>query len=510
VTWFRDGTQLLLSGPAGPGGQRGIWTLSPLTGSLRKLHDDARNAAVFPDNSRIAFIAGELTQIWLMGAGGEQPRRILTAPEHTTFTGVDWSPGGLRLAYLRLRPSLNEVAIESCDLTGGQPTVIFSHPRLRTFRWAPDGRILYAMAEPPPNETSTNLWELRADPRTGKVAGRPRRLTNWAGYAFTILSVAADGRHLAFVRKHSQSDVFVGALDRGGTRLSTPWRFTVDDRIDWPGGWTRDSQAVLFYSDRNGQLDLLKQDVKARAAEPVAAGAEEKRWPQLSPDGAWILYLAWPRTLTGVSPQSGQLLRRPVAGGSSERVLDVQGYPGSARLAAEPMRLTASGHPDFRCPSLKGTACVVSEAQQKQLVFSAFDPLEGRKRELARIQLRAPMRMTFWDLSPDGAHIVYGQYELVGRLHILTLAEGVTRELSVKGWNQFESAAWTADGKALFVTSYSPAGSSLLRVTLDGEAQLLHKANWWMERLVPSPDGHYLAFGVVTINSDAWMIENLR
>jgi hypothetical protein len=47
-------------------------------------------------------------------------------------------------------------------------------------------------------------------------------------------------------------------------------------------------------------------------------------------------------------------------------------------------------------------------------------------------------------------------------------------------------------------------------VTLDGEAQLLHKANWWMERLVPSPDGRYLAFGMVTIESNAWMIENLR
>ena len=485
--------------------------MSPLTGSLRKLHDDARDrAAVSPDNSRIAFIARELAQIWVMGAGGEEPRLVRRAEEHATFTSVDWSPGGHRLAYLRQRPSLDEVAIESCDLTGGQPTVIFSNRRLRAFSWMPDGRILYAMTEPPPDETSTNLWGIRADPRTGRVDGKPRRFTNWAGYAFTLLSASADGRRLAFVRKHSQSDVFVGALERGGTRLSTPWRLTVDDRIDWPAGWTRDSRAVLFYSDRNGQLDAFKQDLKARTAEAIAPGAEEKRTPQLSPDGSWILYLAWPRTLVGALPRSGRLWRVSVAGGSSERVLDVQGYPGLARLAAEPMRLTATGHPDFRCPSLKGTACVVSEAEQKQVVFSAFDPLEGRTRELARIPLETPLTRTFWDLSPDGARIVYGKHELAGRLRLLTLAEGTTRELSVKGWNRFDSAAWSADGKALFVTSYSPAGSSLLRVTLDGEAQLLHKANWWMERLVPSPDGRYLAFGMVTIESNAWMIENLR
>ena len=500
-----------MSGDVGLKGQTGIWVVSPLTGRLRQLRVDARGAAVSPDNARLAFISGNLTEIWVMEADGREPRRVVTAEEQATFTRVEWSPGGRRLAYLKQRPTADEVAIESCDLAGGRPTVILAHRRLRAFCWAPDGRILYALAEPPPNETSTNLWEVRADPRTGKLDGRPRRLTNWAGYAFTYLTVSADGRRLAFVRKHSQSDVFVGALERGGSRLSTPWRLTVDDRIDWPGGWSRDSKAVLFYSDRNGQFDVFKQDVKARTAEAVAAGGEEKRTPQLSPDGSWILYLAWPSTPAGVSPRAGQLLRLPVAGGPFGKVLDVQGYPGSARLTVEPTRLTARGHPDFRCPSLAGAACTLSEASQNQIVFSAFDPLEGRKRELARIPLEAPPSMTFWDLSPDGSRIVYGEaQDPAGRLGVLTVAEGTTRELSVKGWGQFDSAAWSADGKALFVTSYSSAGSSLLRVTLEGEAQLLYKANWWMERPLPSPDGRYLAFAAVKIESNAWMIDNLR
>ncbi len=44
--------------------------------------------------------------------------------------------------------------------------------------------------------------------------------------------------------------------------LNAPRRLTVDDRIDWPGGWTRDSKAIFFYSDRLGTLDLFKQDCR--------------------------------------------------------------------------------------------------------------------------------------------------------------------------------------------------------------------------------------------------------
>ena len=56
----------------------------------------------------------------------------------------------------------------------------------------------------------------------------------------------------------------------------------------------------------------------------------------------------------------------------------------------------------------------------------------------------------------------------------------------------------------------SGGGDSLLRVSLNGEAQVLRKAGTWIERPVASPDGHYLPRGEVSLNSNAWMIENFR
>ena len=78
VSWFPDGSHILATSVAGPAQEPGLWQLSGLGGSPRKLSDDAREAAVSPDGSQIVFLRGATNsqELWLMGAGGEQPRKL--------------------------------------------------------------------------------------------------------------------------------------------------------------------------------------------------------------------------------------------------------------------------------------------------------------------------------------------------------------------------------------------------------------------------------------------------
>lgn len=80
----------------------------------------------------------------------------------------------------------------------------------------------------------------------------------------------------------------------------------------------------------------------------------------------------------------------------------------------------------------------------------------------------------------------------------------------MKGWDRLDSVAWSADGKSLFVGSFSPTGTYLLHVSMNGQAQIIRKSGLWIDRPLPSPDGRYLAFGEVTSNQNAWMIDNFR
>jgi len=499
---------LLVSGPAEPGEQTGLWVLPAMGGPLHKLAENAWCAAVSPDDRRIAFISSDCSEVWVMGSGGGQPRRLAKAEPGYTFTWVAWSPDSRRVAGLKRSKAGDEFQIESWLADTGQVSVILSDPRLRSFCWARDGRIVYARLEPPPSETSSNLWEIQTDARTGQARGTPRRLTNWGGFMFGYLGISADSRRLTFVRWRYQSDVYVGELERNATRLSNRRRLTLDERIDWPSGWMRDGQTLLFHSDRNGDLDIFRQPVTG-GAQAVVTGPGEERGPRLSPDGAWILYLYWPRAEGRLG--QGRLMRVPVAGGRPEFALNVRGYPGSAQTASEArLFIAAEGHPGFRCPAVPRLPCVLCEQDEKQLVFSAFDPREGGKRELFRID-SDPSVTSFWDLSPDGRRIAFGvREERRARVRILSLAGQLEREVAVQGWTHLEAVAWAVGGDALFMTGWTSNGAPLLHVALDGKAHLLRRAPFLIANPSPSPDGRHIAFGEVTPDANAWVIENFR
>lgn len=498
-----------MSGPAGPNDRTGIWVLTIVGGTIRKLRDDASGAVLSPDGSRIAFVSNN--EIWLMGMNGEDANRLAVVEEGYGFEQLEWSPDGQSLADMKSHRGYDKVVIEKRDLKGGQVAIIMSDPRLRDFCWAPDGRIVYGRLENS-EETTANIWAVRTDPSTSLASGEPRRLTNWAGFTLRGFSITADGKRIAFIRKTDQSDVYVGTLEKDGLRLSASHRLTLDDRMDWPGGWLRESNAILFFSDRNGNFDLFRQGIKDPVPDEVIADSEEKRAPQVSPDGSWILYLAFPKAQSGLPPPSGRLMRVLASGGTPELVLEVKGYPGSARAPRERWLPSARGYPDFHCSSrivVASRPCVLGEVNGEQIVFSAFDPRLGRQGELARIEVEPSD--TFWDLSPDGSRIAFGKLEgNGGHIRILDLAGGKARQISVKGWSNLTSVGWSVDGRSLFATNWASKGASILRVALNGETQLLHKApsGMQLERTVPSPDGHYLAFGEVATASNAWMIEN--
>jgi len=162
IDWFPDGSHVLLLS----GGWTGdLWKMSTWDSSVRKLWSgNASMSAASPDGSQIAFVK-DSREIWLMGADGEQPHKIL-ASDSSEYLDVNWSPSGQRLAYMRRQGDYpkQQVTIETCDLAGGARTVVLSDPDLvgpntETGRfWLPDGRIIYAVYA----KGGSRLWAITA------------------------------------------------------------------------------------------------------------------------------------------------------------------------------------------------------------------------------------------------------------------------------------------------------------------------------------------------------------
>jgi len=494
LSWFPDGSKVLITATR-PGETPSLWAVSILGGAPRKLLDDAAAASVSPDGSRIAFLgdydSGSARGIWVSTADGGDQRRIMTAQHGEYFNQVTWAPNGQRLAYSKglAGTGIYVSAIESVSLKGGPPTRILSSPKLQGFCWLPDGRIVYSLRQSVMTGADSNLWAVRTITQRGEPTGDPRQLTNWPGFSFSGFTVTTDGKQMEFLRLTAKAHVYVGELDAKGTHLNNTRRLTFDEHSEWPERWTPDSRAVVFWSDRNGSWDIFKQTLDKDAdAELLPLGSEPKYYSSFSPDGQWILYMALPEARLPGGSVPVRIMRVPASGGPPQLVL------------------TALGTTDIHCTLAPANVCVFDEQQQGHLVFTSVDPIKGRGRALASMEMEPSMTIP-WDLSPDGSQVVMTRE---GRIRMLSLKSGVTTDLAVRGWNSLGEVDWSADGNALFVSSQTSQDTALLRVDLRGEPRSLwhQKFNFMGTKGIPSPDGRHLAVAGWTADSNAWMVEN--
>ena len=109
---------------------------------------------------------------------------------------------------------------------------------------------------------------------------------------------------------------------------------------------------------------------------------------------------------------------------------------------------------------------------------------------------------------PTVAALVVSSFDYkAADIQIVPLAGGTPQKLTAMPWTELAAIAWAADGKSLFLASYSSRGTSIVRMPVTGGPKLLFKQpSWDIFSLAPSPDGRYLAFGPVIATANAWTI----
>jgi eukaryotic-like serine/threonine-protein kinase len=511
LSWFPDSARLLLGWQASPTAKMGLWAMPIVGGNPRQLADDGWSGSVSPDGSQIVFLKtaayGETgSEIWLMRADGSEQRKVVSAPDGgVVFSTPGWSPDGHWIAYDKFRFGnfSNEGWVEIFNLESGTKSTVVNQPLLGWgIVWMPDGRLIYAVSEPPPAQNTSNFWSIAVDAATGRPSGAPAKITGGEDYV-NQPSITTEGKKLAFSRCKVQLDVYVAEFFAKGPRLSTPRRLTLNDADDLPLDWTIDNKSVLFMSTRtagNGILDIFTQRIDQNSGEMVVSGPEQKTVARLNPDGTQIIYLI-PPNLQGVTsqgrpelpsgPQTVRVMRAPIQGGPSQVILE---GPDIVNI---------------QCSRSPANVCIVGRSGTKFFVFAVFDPITGAQHDVTQLEQKAGGWN--WSLSPDGTTLAASELSGTNRqIQLISLAGQAPRTITLKDWNNLLSLDWAADGKGFFISS-SPTGqiSTLLYVDLAGNAHSLwqvktFQANWG----IPSRDGKYVAIAAPTTECNVWMVEN--
>lgn len=500
--WFPDGTRFIAQ-HGEPGWTASSWVISVIGGPPHKLRDDAEVWSVSPDGTTIVYgVSPANHEIWLMGPQGEDPRKFVSGSENDTFLSAAWSPDSQRIAYAKLNSTAGKLvtSIETRDLKGGQPTVLASwtesHVASGTMvLWFPDGRLVYVVQELVGMTFSSNIWEVRADPKTGQALSVPKQVTHWAEIQ-SYISGTRDGRHLAVTKSTYHCHVEVVELEAGHGRFKNQRRLTLEEGLNNPVEWTPDSKTVIFMSLHNGVPDIYKQSLNQTVGQPVVTGPDWKDSPVVSPDGTWILYLSRANDFVATPVR---VMRVPISGGPPQSVFEEQQHPID-KLA---------------CSSAPASLCVFGQRSpdNRQAAFSAFDPVRGRGKELLRVSLRHPPPLILPDLSPDGSRLALSTADDEGRtrIQIFPLAGGEAREINLRDWHGEAELRWAADGQGLLVRPVSESGGAgtILYVDLKGRAEeVWRQLPAAQPSFAPSPNGRYLAVEDDSFDSNVWLLEN--
>jgi len=497
-SWFPDSVHLVakwLNQKKPPS----LWKISIMGGTPRKLADVGSSARVSPDGTKIAYLAGQwdIEEIWLMDADGSGNHKVVDGGQQG-FGPAAWAPDSTRFGYVRGNDPLNAdiKPLEIYNLSTGHTSVVRSDRFGAEMAWTGNGRLIFSLPEPEPNQDDWNLWSAQLDPRSGLLTGTPARITNDHSYVMGI-SMTADGKRLAVRRFGFQPDVYLSNIKGNREQLSNPRRFTFDERWDWPAAWTVDSKAVIFMSNRDGALKIYKQRIDETQPELLISQPDLISGAQLTPDGSDLLYLA--DAGQGKSKQVGRVMRVSLAGGSARTVVGSDVY-------------------SYQCARMPSTMCVYGliKDNSEYVQLFAFDP-DGVKPSKEIAKLKNEEGPIAWNLSPNGKYLVMQSRNPNQRpptLRILELPSGGSRFVALPQVGLIMGTDWAADSNSVWVSAYMGRGaygdrSAVLNVDLSGKSRvLLEKLNMGLWSAVPSPDGQHLALLGHTKSSNVTLLEN--
>jgi dipeptidyl aminopeptidase/acylaminoacyl peptidase len=302
---------------------------------------DLSNAAISPNGSAIAFVASQAVlarndyraRLWLYDLGARRLRLLNSA--HSSYASPQWSPSGMKIAFIADDKSTRSNQLFVLDLASGTPArrLTDGKTNVREFAWRPDGgAIAFIRTDAPaPSRGRSNYddaFEVTDNDYLATSAALPshlwlvsvpgdreRRLTagTWS-VADTSISWSPDGTRLAYLQApngiygvQERATVYMLDAATGRSRPLTGHVAYEDQAL-----WSPDGSRALYLYPRDGDpanaTTVMAIDANGSGDRDLSRDldrhVETAAW---MPDGRSVLLKVYDET-------SGPLYEQPLAG----------------------------------------------------------------------------------------------------------------------------------------------------------------------------------------------------
>ncbi len=502
------------------------WSIPLNGGAPSRLLSDTQEVALSHRGNRIAWLNAR-HEIWTGSPEAIGARLLYRGSPDERIAALFWSANDKALWFNRLRhcapaASLRDMSInpdicEESDLVSKALAADFAETKLRHIRlnsgfFADNGQFFFLREDVDRiSNQGFNVWSFQTNVETGSSSGPPHQLSHLNGVVLSQLTGSRDGRRLAAVRTDSTTQTYVADWQTTPfPLLRNERRLTLEQTNSYPHAWTRDGQSVIFESDRNGRLELFRQNLKRREAELLVSTPGDVYMPQVTPDGKWLLmmYRDGANASKPGRPTRHLLLRAPITGGGTVEV--PLGQP------LDEFRCSLPGH---------GTGCVLRITETDGQSYFELDPVAGKGRELGHTAFISP-RLGGWSLSPDGLEVVVPDTHNAGRF--LQIHLDLNPSHRSQSWRQIEGIGringisfvpngngWLANSPMLNYTvnmALLPSFGDLFRAEsffyIDSQLHPhpIRKSSTNIFGVI-SPDGRQMALLGADVTSNVWSFE---
>ena len=270
---------------------------APRQRSISSFPGSHTEASLSPDGKWLAFTSRESdnpAQVWLKNMPDGEPRSLTDGEIPSVHPR--WSPKGDEIVFGRGKDWQQNIF--SVSPFGGAPRLLIDGGRNPS--WSSNGsRLVY--------EKDNEIWTANAD-----GSGR-QKLEGVPQIDLLVVdrepSFSPDGSQIAFFQPEDgpMGDIWV-IPSRGGKAR----QLTFDNHLGGGPVWTNDGY-IVFSSQRRGSKTLWKISESGGIPQPMTMGAGEDTSPEVSRDGARLIYTNstayWTLTLLDAATQQKQEIR---------------------------------------------------------------------------------------------------------------------------------------------------------------------------------------------------------